>query len=71
MVKADYWDVDDAQLVEKTGYPLAHWVTLLDDFGALQKKSNDVVAFLQGEHGVARYWARTLTTRYLKDHGKA
>jgi hypothetical protein len=24
VVKADYWDVDDAQVVEKTGHPLAH-----------------------------------------------
>jgi len=36
-----------------------------DAFGAAGKKSNDVVAHLQ-QHGVPRYWARTLTTRYLK-----
>lgn len=67
MVKADYWDVTDDQLVEKTGHPLAHWTSLLDGFGAAAAKSGDVVAFLQGQHGVPRYWARTLTTRYLKD----
>lgn len=71
MVKADYWDVTDDQLREKTGRPLSHWTGLLDGFGAAERKSNDVVAFLQDQHGVPRYWARTLTTRYLKDRGAA
>jgi hypothetical protein len=71
MVKVDYWDVTGGQLVEKTGHPLAHWTALLDGFGAGAKKSNDVVAFLQNNHSVPRYWARTLTTRYLKDRAPA
>lgn len=66
MVKPEYWKVDDAQVIEKTGKPLAHWTKLLERFKAAEKKSNDVVAFLQQEHGVPRYWARTLTTHYLK-----
>jgi len=41
---------------------------ILDKFGAAKKKSNDVVAHLQNDHSVPRYWARTLTTRYLKEH---
>jgi uncharacterized protein DUF4287 len=68
MVKADYWDVDDAQVVEKTGQPLAHWMKLLKAFGAETKKSSESVAFLKDDHSVPRYWARTLTTRYLKGH---
>ena len=65
-MKEEYWIVEDGQVVEKTGKPLAHWTTVLNAFGAADKKSNDVVAHLQGEHGVPRYWARTLTTRYQK-----
>jgi hypothetical protein len=38
------------------------WIKILDKFSAEEKKSNDVVAFLQNEHSVPRYWARTLTT---------
>ncbi|MBI1333672.1 MAG: hypothetical protein GC165_12425 [Armatimonadetes bacterium] len=64
-MRSDYWNVDDAQVVEKTGHPLAHWKQVLDEFGAVDKKSNDVVAHLQ-TFGVPRYWARTLTTNYLK-----
>jgi Domain of unknown function (DUF4287) len=70
-MKPDYWNVTDEQVVEKTGKPLAHWTKVLEKFGAAGKKSNDVVAHLQNEHGVPRYWARTLTTRFLKENGAA
>jgi hypothetical protein len=68
-MKADYWNVDDAQVVENTGKPIAHWMKVLDRFGAAGKKSGDVVAHLQDDDHVPRYWARTLTTRYLKKAG--
>jgi hypothetical protein len=64
-MKKEYWDVTDEQVIEKTG-KLAEWKPILDKFGAADKKSNDVVAFLQSEYNVPRYWARTLTTWYLK-----
>jgi hypothetical protein len=54
-MKPDYWNVDDAQVIEKTGKPLAHWMKVLDKFGAAGQKSNDVVAHLQKEHAVPRY----------------
>ena len=66
-MKSDYWNVADEQVKEKTGKPLAAWMKILDRFDAATKKSNEVVAHLQDEHGVPRYWARTLTTRYLKE----
>jgi hypothetical protein len=66
-MKSDYWNVTDEQVKEKTGKPLAAWMKILDSFGAATKKSNEVVAHLQDQHGVPRYWARTLTTRYLKE----
>ncbi|AIE87856.1 DUF4287 domain-containing protein [Fimbriimonas ginsengisoli] len=61
-MRADYWNVTDEQVVEKTGHPLAHWKSVLDAFGASSKKSNESVEHLQNEHGVPRYWARTLVT---------
>ncbi len=66
MVKADYWDVTDAQVIEKTGRPIAHWTGLLEAFGARGKPSKEAVEMLQNEHGAPRYWARTLTTHFLK-----
>ncbi|MNU52238.1 hypothetical protein D3C71_412450 [compost metagenome] len=68
-MKKEYWDVTDEQVMEKTGKPIAFWMETLKDFNASEKKSNEVVAFLQEVHAVPRYWARTLTTRYLKNTG--
>ena len=64
-MKKDYWNIDDAQVVEKTGQTLEHWRKVLRQFGAETKRSNDSVDHLQSL-GVPRYWARTLTTNYLK-----
>jgi hypothetical protein len=69
-VKSEYWNVSDEQVIEKTGEPLAHWMRVLGKFGAGAKKSNEAVAHLQMEHDVPRYWARTLTTRFLKSEGR-
>jgi len=65
-MKEDYWNVTDAQVVEKTGQSLAHWDSVLAAFDAASRKSSEVVEHLQTKHGVPRYWARTLTTRFLK-----
>ncbi|OJW83364.1 MAG: hypothetical protein BGO69_02810 [Bacteroidetes bacterium 46-16] len=65
-MKKEYWDVEDVQVAEKTGKKIAEWIKILDKFGAAGKKSNDVAAYLQQEYDVPRYWARTLTTHYLK-----
>jgi hypothetical protein len=70
-MKQDYWDVTDEQVIEKTGKKIAEWIKILDAFKAAEKKSNDVVAYLQSDHGVPRYWARTLTTHYLKKNASA
>jgi hypothetical protein len=69
-MKKEYWDVEDAQVIEKTGKHIAEWIKILDKFGAADKKSNEAVAHLQQDHNVPRYWARTLTTHYLKKKGK-
>jgi len=65
-MKQDYWNVSDEQVIEKTGKKISDWRKILDKFNAADKKSNDVVAYMQQEYNVPRYWARTLTTQYLK-----
>jgi hypothetical protein len=65
-MKQDYWDVSDEQVMEKTGKKITDWLSILDKLKASEKKSNDVVAHLQQEYNVPRYWARTLTHLYLK-----
>ncbi len=65
-MKKEYWDVPDEQVIEKTGKKTNNWITILDKFKATEKKSTDVVAHLQTNYDVHRYWARTLITMYLK-----
>ena len=70
-MKKEYWDVSNEQVVEKTGQSIDTWIAILTAFEAQDKKSAAVVAYLQEEHGVPRYWARTLTTLFLKSDGRA
>jgi hypothetical protein len=70
-MKKEYWDVSDEQVIEKTGKKIDDWIQILTDFKAKDKKSNDVVAHLQTQYNVPRYWARTLTTLFLKSDGLA
>jgi len=65
-MREDYWNVTDEQVVEKTGSPLAHWNVILEAFDARNKKPSEAVDHLTTVHGVPRYWARTLTTRFHK-----
>jgi hypothetical protein len=65
-MKKEYWEVTDVQVIEKTGKKITEWLKILDKFKAAEKKSNEVVAYLQATYNVPRYWARTLTTHYLK-----
>jgi hypothetical protein len=69
-MKKEYWDVTDEQVLEKTGKKILEWVSILDKINAASMKSNDVVAHIQTNYNVPRYWARTLTTYYLKEKGK-
>ena len=69
-MKQDYWNVSDEQVVEITRKKISEWIRILDEFKASEKKSTDVVAHLQQEYNVPRYWARTITTHYLKQKGK-
>lgn len=66
-MKTDYWNISEEQVIEKTGKSLSEWNEILTKFSALDKKSNEVVNHLQLEYSIPRYWARTLTTRYIKE----
>ena len=69
-MKKEYWDVSDEQVLEKTGKHIAEWIAIMDVFGTADKKSTETVVHLQEQYNVPRYWARTLTTHYLKAAGK-
>jgi len=67
-MKSENWSVTDEEVFRKTGKKITEWCRILDRFQASDKKPNDIVAFLQTDHGVHRHWARTLTTNYLLNH---
>ena len=69
-MKKEDWEVSDEQVFEKTGKNTSDWIIILDKYQAADKKSNDVVNYLQQEFSVPRYWARTLTTHYIKSKDK-
>lgn len=65
-MKKEYWEVTDDQVIEKTGKKIDEWIQILTAFEASTKKSTEAVNYLQNDYGVPRYWARTLTTLFLK-----
>ncbi len=69
-MKQDYWNITDEQVIEKTEKTISEWMKIFDAFKAGEKKPNDVIAYLQENYSLPRYWARTLTAYYLKKIGK-
>jgi hypothetical protein len=65
-MKKNYWDVEEEQLVEKTGKKISQWISILDKFKSTEKKSNNSVALLEEEYDVPVYWARIIVAHYLK-----
>ncbi len=66
-MKKEYWEVSDEQLMDKSGKKSNEWMDILRDFGASTKKSNEVVNHLQEHYNLPRYWARTISTIYIKN----
>jgi hypothetical protein len=54
----------DTSAYQNTGKSLKDWKTILDGAAVSKKKRDEIVAFLQKEHGVQRYWADTLMDWY-------
>ena len=65
-MKKNYWDVEEGQLVEKTGKKISQWISILDKFKVIEKKPNEGITLLEEEYDVPKYWARTIITCYLK-----
>ena len=64
-MEQDYWNATDEHVIKKTGKKISEWINILDKLKAGEKKSNDVVEYLQKEYNILRYRARALTTYYL------
>jgi uncharacterized protein YndB with AHSA1/START domain len=59
----------DDTLVEKTGKGWNEWVALLDAWDARERPHSEIAAYLVEEHGVAGWWAQTVTVGYERARG--
>lgn len=53
----------------KTGRDWDSWFTLLDKWGAQERKHSEIAGWLTGEHGVAGWWAQSITVAYERARG--
>ncbi|MGH2681651.1 MAG: DUF4287 domain-containing protein [Actinomycetota bacterium] len=59
----------DANIRQNTGKGWMEWLSILDGWGARERKHGDMVARLMEEHGVPGWWAQTITIGYERARG--
>jgi hypothetical protein len=62
--------VSEDKLVEGTGRKWDAWFSILDRWGARQRKHGEIVAFLMDERDVAGWYAQAITVGYERASGK-
>ena len=60
----------DQRILEVTGRGWETWVSLLDRWGARQRKRTEIVGFLMADQGVPGWWAQTIAGGYERVRGK-
>ena len=61
--------VSDAKIKEATGKKWDQWFSILDRWGARNKKHGDIARFLTEKHDVAGWWAQSITVGYERARG--
>jgi hypothetical protein len=61
--------ISDAAVEKATGHDWAHWMGVLENWGAKKRPHKQIAAYLQEEHGLSPWWAQTVTVEYEKDRG--
>lgn len=59
----------DEKLTEATGQDWEAWLSLLDRWGAGDRKHGETADFLITQHGVPGWWAQTITVGYERARG--
>jgi Domain of unknown function (DUF4287) len=59
----------DDKVVAVTGRRWEAWFSILDRWGARERKHGETVAFLMEEHGVPGWWAQAITMWYERARG--
>jgi uncharacterized protein YndB with AHSA1/START domain len=66
---ADTKPVSDAKILEETGKEWETWLSILDRWGAGDKKHGETVDFLIAEHEVAHWYAQAITAGFERARG--
>jgi hypothetical protein len=59
----------DEKVEEVTGKRWEAWFSILDRWGARERKHGEMVSFLMGEHDVPGWWAQSITMWYERARG--
>jgi hypothetical protein len=59
----------DEKLAEATGHDWEEWISLLERWGARDRKHGEIADFLVAQHGVPGWWAQAITTGYERASG--
>jgi hypothetical protein len=61
--------VSDEKVSQATGRSWEAWLSLLDRWGARQRKRGETVEFLMADHGVPSWYAQAIATGYERTRG--
>jgi hypothetical protein len=59
----------DERLTEATGHDWDAWLTVLDRWGARDRKHREIAEYLIAEHSVPSWWVQAITTGYERARG--
>ena len=59
----------DEKLTEATGYDWDAWLSVLDRWGARDRKHREIAEYLIAEHAVPSWWVQAITTGYERARG--
>ncbi len=59
----------DEKVAEATGKQWDAWFSILDRWGARERKHGEIASFLMEEHGVPGWWSQSITMWYERTRG--
>ena len=60
---------DDA-MRRGSGKPIGEWLTILDAWGATERRHPEIARWLVSEHGIGGWWAQSVTVGYERARGR-
>ncbi len=61
---ADFREISDERVIQRTGKATAEWNGILDEWGARERGHRLAAKHLLKEYGLSPWWAQCLTIRW-------